>query len=85
MMSDCMRELDPRVEVTDQERGHPNTEIALWFAEKYQSAGSPVQLASWEEAQLIIAEAAIEAGNYGQASSIFNTLRANVGLSPTWP
>ena len=82
MMSECMEELDPRVTVTDQERGHPNTGIALWFAEKYTDAGSPVQLASWEEAQLIIAEAAIEAGNYGQASSIFNTLRANVGLSP---
>ena len=82
MMSECMEELDPRVEVTDQERGHPNTGIALWFAEKYTDASSPVQLASWEEAQLIIAEAAIEAGNYGQASSIFNTLRANVGLSP---
>ena len=82
MMSECMEELDPRVAVTDQERGHTNTGIALWFAEKYPSASSPVQLASWEEAQLIIAEAAIEAGNYGQASAIFNTLRANVGLSP---
>ncbi len=82
MMSDCMQELDTRVAVTDQEEGHPNTGIALWFAEKYQSASSPVQLASWEEAQLIIAEAAIEAGNYDQASSIFNTLRANAGLSP---
>lgn len=82
MMSECMEELDPRVKVTDQERGHPNTGIALWFAEKYSDAGSPVQLASWEEAQLIIAEAAIEAGNYGQAESIFNTLRANAGLSP---
>lgn len=82
MMSECMEELDPRVTVTDQMTGHPNTGIALWFAEKYTDAGSPVQLASWEEAQLIIAEAAIEAGNYGQASSIFNTLRANVGLSP---
>ena len=82
MMSECMEELDTRVQVTDQERGHPNTGIALWFAEKYADAGSPVQLASWEEAQLIVAEAAIEAGNYGQASSIFNTLRANAGLSP---
>ncbi len=82
MMSECMDELDTRVVVTDQERGHTNTGIALWFAEKYPSANSPVQLASWEEAQLIIAEAAIEAGNYGQASSIFNTLRANAGLSP---
>ncbi len=82
MSTECTDELDPRVEVTDQGEGHPNTGIALWFAEKYDNAGSPVQLASWEEAQLIIAEAAIEAGNYGQASSIFNTLRANVGLSP---
>ena len=82
MSTECMRELDPRVQVTDQGKGHPNTGIALWYAEKYDDAGSPVQLASWEEAQLIIAEAAIEAGNYGQASAIFNTLRANVGLSP---
>lgn len=82
MSMDCTAQLDPRVEVTDMEEGHPNTGIALWVAEKYPTASSPVQLASWEEAQLIIAEAAIEAGNYGQASSIFNTLRANVGLAP---
>ena len=80
-MSDCTRELDPRVEVTDQKEGHPNTGIALWYAEKYQGYSSPVQLASWEEAQLIVAEAAIEAGNYGEASQIFNALRANAGLS----
>ncbi len=82
MASECAEERDPRVTVTDQERGHASTGIALWFAEKYESASAPVQLASWEEAQLIIAEAAIEAGNYGQAVSIFNTLRANAGLSP---
>ncbi len=82
MSTECTDELDPRVKVTDQGEGHPNTGIALWYAEKYDNAGSPVQLASWEEAQLIIAEAAIEAGNYDQASSIFNTLRTNVGLSP---
>lgn len=82
MSMECMDQLDPRVEVTDLGEGHPNTGIALWVAEKYPSASSPVQLASWEEAQLIIAEAAIEAGNYGQASSIFNTLRTNAGLSP---
>ncbi len=82
MSMECMAELDPRVEVTDLEEGHPNTGIALWVAEKYPSASSPVQLASWEEAQLIVAEAAIEAGNYGQASSIFNTLRTNAGVSP---
>ena len=81
MMSECMQELDTRVTVTDQDRGHANTGIALWFAEKYPSANSPVQLASWAEAQLIIAEAAIEAGNYSQAVSIFNTLRGKAGLS----
>ncbi len=81
-MADCTEELDPRVEVTDQMRGHPSTEIALWFAEKYENASASVQLASWEEAQLIVAEAAIEAGNYGEAASIFDALRANVGLPP---
>ena len=79
---ECADELDLRIEVTDQEKGHPNTGIALWFAEKYPSANSPVQLASWEEAQLIIAEAAIEAGNYDEATSIFNTLRENADVSP---
>ena len=81
-MSGCTEELDPRVQVIDQMREHTNTGIALWFAAKYEDAGSPVQLASWEEAQLIIAEAAIEAGDYGAAVSIFDALRANVGLSP---
>ena len=82
MSMECTAQLDPRVEVTDQERGHTNTGIALWFAEKFDGPGAPVQLASWEEAQLIVAEAAIEAGNYGQAESIFNTLRANAGMDP---
>ena len=84
MMSECMQELDTRVTVTDQDRGHANTGIALWFAEKYPSANSPVQLASWAEAQLIIAEAAIEAGNYSQAVSIFNTLRGKAACLPIW-
>jgi len=47
---------DPRV--VAQDGGYTATEgTPIWFQEKYTGQGSPLPLASWEEAQLIVAEA----------------------------
>ena len=71
---------DPRIPVIDAMRDHPQTGIAIWTSTKYPDASSPVELATWEEAQLIIAEAEIEAGNYQNAADIFTALHQAVGL-----
>ena len=73
---------DPRVEVIDEQTVNPQTGIAIFTSTKYPDAASPVELASWEEAQLIIAEAAIESGDFGTAVGIFDQLHAAVGLPP---
>lgn len=71
---------DPRVPVHNTGLFGPGTDIELWATSKYSSLASPVQVASWEEAQLIVAEAALEAGQLQQVVDIINALHTNVGL-----
>jgi hypothetical protein len=71
---------DPRVVVTDRGTTNPQTLLAIWVADKYPDAATPVEVASWEEAQLIIAEAEVEAAAYGNAADIIDALHAAVGL-----
>jgi hypothetical protein len=71
---------DPRVAVTDQGVNGTGTNIPIWTANKFSSADSPMQLATWQEAQLIIAEASVEDGRLQDAVDIITTLHANVGL-----
>lgn len=71
---------DPRIEVVDTETTNSQTGIPIWISTKYPDAASPLELASWEEAQLIVAEAAVEAGNFDVAASVINALHAAVGL-----
>jgi len=73
---------DPRISVVDAGVTNPQTDIAIWTSSKYPDAASPVEVASWEEAQLIIAEAEIEAGNFAAAVAIFDALHTAVGLPP---
>lgn len=73
---------DPRIPVRDLGKVHNRTGIAIWVSDKYPDANTPVELASWEEAQLIIAEAAIDAGNFDQAVGIFNQFHDAVDLPP---
>ena len=73
---------DPRVPVTDEGTVNPQTGIAIWTSSKYPDPSSPVEMASWEEAQLIIAEAAIESGDLSGAVAIIDALHAAVGLPP---
>lgn len=71
---------DPRIAVSDAGTANAQTGIEIWVSSKYPDASSPVEVASWEEAQLIIAEAEIEATNFGNAAAIFDALHTAVGL-----
>jgi hypothetical protein len=71
---------DPRVPVHNTDLLAPGTDIELWATTKYSSLDAPVQVASWEEAQLIVAEAALETGQLQQAVDIITALHTNVGL-----
>ena len=65
---------DPRVTVSDTGRQHPTTDLEIWVSDKFPDASSPLQMASYEEARLIIAEAEIEAGNLMAAVAIIDAL-----------
>ena len=71
---------DPRIAVTNSGVAHPTTGTVVWTADKFPSVSSPMELASWEEAQLIIAESEHAAGNLAGAVAIINTLHTNAGL-----
>ena len=71
---------DPRVAVNDAEATNSQTGIAIFVSEKYPDASSPIEMAGFAEAQLIIAEAQIDAGNLDGAVAIFNALHAAAGL-----
>lgn len=69
---------DPRVPAVDGQRWGTSGETYIWDQRKYLARDSPIPLASWEEAQLIMAEAA-----GGQAAvDIINVLHARVDLPP---
>ena len=70
---------DPRVALTDQNRfAAGDGRTPLWTANKYPSATSPIPLATWREARLIVAEAE------GGASAVnqINALHTAAGLPP---
>jgi hypothetical protein len=71
---------DPRVVAEDLGLVGPGTDIEIWAAPKYSSLESPVPVATWEEAQLILAEAALDAGQLQQTVDIINVLHDRVGL-----
>lgn len=73
--------VDDRVgAVNSGETGQDATTI-VWRANKYPDIGSPIPIASGREAQLIIAEAALNgAGNPGEAVDIINDLHTAAGL-----
>jgi len=73
---------DPRVRVRDKGVTGSGTNIRIWVASKYTGAGSPIRVASWEEAQLIMAEAALDEGRLEDAVNLINGLHSKVGLPP---
>jgi hypothetical protein len=75
---------DPRVRVTNSGQRGADAVNTVWLIDKYPSQDSPIPLARYEEAQLIIAEAELAAGRPGNAVTVLNALRARpgVGLPP---
>src|SRR5690606_2872807 len=68
-------EPDPRVQITDSgQLGHDGA-TPHYYQNKYPTADSPIPMASWAEAQLIIAEA-----RPAEAEAAINRLRAHQGL-----
>ena len=64
-------EPDPRVPIANSgQRGHDNL-TNHWFQQKYNDPAAPITMASWEEAQLILAEA-----RPAEAVEAINRLRA---------
>lgn len=71
---------DPRVAVENSGlKGHDGA-TDHWFQTKYNTADAPIPMASWEEAQLIIAEA-----RPAEAVTRINALRAAQGLPALVP
>ncbi len=69
---------DPRVAVTNTGLRGADAVSIVWVANKYTSQTSPIALAKYQEAQLIIAE--IDGGQ--PAVAIINALHTAVGLPP---
>ena len=69
---------DPRVTWKDTSSQAFDKTTNLIVQRKYGKRDSPAVLASYTEAQLIVAEAALAANNYAGALAILNTLRTTV-------
>jgi hypothetical protein len=73
---------DPRLLVKDAGKGAFNPEIRLWTQTKYTALGDHVRLASYKEAQLILAEAQAQQGLVAEAQTTINAYRALYSLPP---
>lgn len=73
---------DPRVSVTDEPGDSPDGLTPYWTADKHSRVDSPIRLASWDEAQLIIAEVNAFASNpdLEDAAQRINNVREEYGL-----
>jgi hypothetical protein len=69
---------DPRVPVQDRATTSP-TGIRNWMQLKYPTATTPLPLATYEEALLIMAEADARAGALGPAQDVIATMRTRGG------
>jgi starch-binding outer membrane protein, SusD/RagB family len=73
---------DPRVAVIDAGIVGADETTPMFLPAKYSAFESPIRQASWEEAQLILAEAAVAGGDASGAVTIINALHTNAGLPP---
>ncbi len=71
-------QIDPRSATSETDTRPADARSTIWVADKYPAQGAPTPIASYTEAQLILAEA--QGG--AQAVSTINALRAAVGLQP---
>jgi hypothetical protein len=70
---------DPRVAVTNSGRTGTAANTPVWTPNKYPAANSVIPLAKYAEAQLIIAEARIAAGDLTGAAAAINNARNSGG------
>ncbi|MCG6956790.1 MAG: RagB/SusD family nutrient uptake outer membrane protein [Gemmatimonadetes bacterium] len=74
---------DPRVKVIDQGRFGLDGVTELWTSDKWPSRSTPVPIATWKEARLIMAEAAAKTADNATAVAIINDFHTRAGL-PTY-
>jgi len=83
VIADAYRNLnDPRVKVGDGGRDTPLPGVRLIITTKYTGLNSPIRLATYEEARLILAESQAEQGQVAQAEQTINAYRGAYGLPP---
>lgn len=75
---------DPRVAVTNTGRAGTAQGSIIWTPDKYPALGTTMPITRWAEAQYIIAEAAIAAGNLAGAAAAINAVRATRAGLPTY-
>jgi hypothetical protein len=73
---------DVRVKVRDANKAAFNPFTELWVQTKYIALGDPIRLASYKEAQLIMAEAQAQMGDFATAQATINAYRAGYSLPP---
>jgi starch-binding outer membrane protein, SusD/RagB family len=71
---------DTRVVVINAGRGAQDADVPLFQPAKYADVSAPIRIASWEEAQLILAESLLAAGDTPGAAQILSMLRTEAGL-----
>ncbi|HEV8356379.1 MAG TPA: RagB/SusD family nutrient uptake outer membrane protein, partial [Gemmatimonadales bacterium] len=71
---------DPRVKVTNSGQLGADRVSIVWWTDKYSTVSTPISLARYEEAQLIVAEADWAAGDGPAAIARLNTLRGRPGI-----
>jgi hypothetical protein len=59
-----------------------STGVVLWAQQKYLDASSPIPIAKWAEARLIVAEAAARGNILPDAIAIINDLHQRAGIDP---
>lgn len=73
---------DPRVTVVDAGINGQDARTRIFRQMKYPLVGSPIPIARSAEAQLIVAEADLAAGNVASAVLIINQLHTKAGIGP---
>lgn len=73
---------DPRIVVTGDGTDSTVTRVPRYRQTKFPSASSPIPIARYEEAQLILAEAELEIGTAAQAVLHLNNVRARGNQGP---
>jgi hypothetical protein len=72
--------LDPRIKIVNTGRVVAGVNIQVWSQTKYPARDTPIPIARYNEAQLIVAEAEVAAGNLQAAVTIIKALHTAASL-----